>query len=175
MSLNSLSWARTVVCDRSDLSAGARLTLLSLADRSTTHGQSPLAPATSWGATAAEAEAGLVELVKSDLVWFDSATESLWLTFIPGWFRDWQDRLWLAFPPTRPHIPAKTREAVLLRDGSRCAECGSGTDLCIDHVWPVLYGGLTELWNLATLCRSCNSKKGTSIPKAARQSGWVLL
>jgi hypothetical protein len=55
------------------------------------------------------------------------------------------------------------RRAVLERDAYRCQICGDWHDLTIDHVYPRSKGGQTVLENLQTLCRSCNSRKGTSV------------
>ncbi len=57
---------------------------------------------------------------------------------------------------------------VFQRDDYRCRHCGSdgtepGRDLTVDHMLPVSRGGTNELANLQTLCRSCNSRKGTRI------------
>lgn len=35
------------------------------------------------------------------------------------------------------------------------------SDLTLDHIQPIHYGGENKIGNLQTLCRSCNSKKGT--------------
>jgi len=42
-----------------------------------------------------------------------------------------------------------------------CPVCGSTDHLCYDHIVPVTSGGLSTRSNLSTLCRSCNSSKGT--------------
>lgn len=64
-------------------------------------------------------------------------------------------------PPTKEKILQKLRKSVLERDGYRCKHCDTHYDLCIDHIKPESKGGETVLDNLQTLCRSCNSKKGT--------------
>ena len=50
----------------------------------------------------------------------------------------------------------------LLREalGDRCLRCGSGCDVCWDHVVPLAAGGSGGPLNLQPLCRSCNSSKG---------------
>jgi 5-methylcytosine-specific restriction endonuclease McrA len=60
-------------------------------------------------------------------------------------------------------ISEQLRNEVYDRDGRRCAECGSTENLVIDHIYPFSKGGKTELDNLQTLCKSCNSKKGAKV------------
>jgi hypothetical protein len=57
-------------------------------------------------------------------------------------------------------LPTDKKKAVLERDLYRCLHCGTHLDLCVDHVKPERLGGSSELTNLQTLCRSCNSQKG---------------
>jgi len=59
----------------------------------------------------------------------------------------------------RPSIPAWLRRTVLEADRHACVFCGSGAALQLDHVRPWASGGLTSLWNLVTLCGSCNRVK----------------
>lgn len=72
--------------------------------------------------------------------------------------------------PPRPgrrrkaRIPAALRAQVYERDGHACIDCGATTDLTCDHIHPESAGGPTTLDNLATRCRSCNSRKGTRLP-----------
>ena len=72
-------------------------------------------------------------------------------------------------PAPRPKrkIPAPLRWEVFKRDDFRCRRCGTRDDLSCDHVFPEFKGGQTTLGNLQTLCRSCNSRKGTKVPVAA--------
>lgn len=58
-------------------------------------------------------------------------------------------------------ISATLRTKVFERDKYRCVHCGTHKNLCVDHIHPESLGGPTEFDNLQTLCRSCNSKKGT--------------
>lgn len=55
------------------------------------------------------------------------------------------------------------RWKVLNRDNFRCQYCGrtpqDGIKLVIDHITPVVKGGLTILDNLVTACSLCNSLK----------------
>jgi 5-methylcytosine-specific restriction endonuclease McrA len=77
--------------------------------------------------------------------------------------------LWLTWKnePTnkkkKKDISSSLRKAVFERDFYRCKKCESHIDLCCDHIHPESKGGETTLDNLQTLCRSCNSKKGTQI------------
>ncbi len=45
-------------------------------------------------------------------------------------------------------------------NGERCANCGDGNDLALDHVIPIAKGGLSRLDNLQLLCSTCNRIKG---------------
>lgn len=58
-------------------------------------------------------------------------------------------------------IPNKLRIEVFERDAYRCVTCGSWRSLTCDHIVPESLGGETALENLQTMCRGCNSRKGT--------------
>jgi hypothetical protein len=60
--------------------------------------------------------------------------------------------------PIIPHL----REWIIDRDLNKCCACGATEDLTVDHVFPVILGGKTNPDNLQTLCRSCNSSKGST-------------
>lgn len=49
------------------------------------------------------------------------------------------------------------------RDGNKCLCCGTSDNLSIDHIIPVANGGENDLSNLQTLCKRCNSSKGTKV------------
>ncbi len=53
------------------------------------------------------------------------------------------------------------RREVFERDAYRCIECGDWHDLTLDHIQPESKGGPATFDNLRTLCRRCNSKKGS--------------
>lgn len=61
----------------------------------------------------------------------------------------------------RIKLPEQLRQAVFERNGFKCLHCGTPTNLTIDHIIPLFKGGTNDEFNLQTLCRSCNSKKGT--------------
>ena len=64
-------------------------------------------------------------------------------------------------------VPAFTRFNVFLRDGFKCAYCGSPDDLTFDHVIPRSKGGRTTWENIVAACSPCNLRKGGKMPKEA--------
>ena len=52
--------------------------------------------------------------------------------------------------------------AVCDRADNRCLRCGSDEPLTVDHVTPLSRGGSNTVENLQSLCRRCNSIKGTN-------------
>ena len=58
-------------------------------------------------------------------------------------------------------IPETIRWAVWNRDEFCCVHCGTSYNLTLDHIIPQKQGGKTEADNLQTLCRCCNSTKGS--------------
>lgn len=56
------------------------------------------------------------------------------------------------------------RDTVTERDNGRCIYCGSSENIVIDHVVPIINGGPSDPWNLATACKSCNSGKSGRDP-----------
>lgn len=65
-------------------------------------------------------------------------------------------------PPvrTRQPIPREVLQAVFVRDGRRCVECGLDVDTQYDRVIPWSLGGADSVANLQLLCGSCNHAKG---------------
>jgi len=55
----------------------------------------------------------------------------------------------------------KIRNKVFELHGEYCLCCGDSERVTLDHVIPIHCGGLNEIENLQTLCKSCNSKKNT--------------
>ncbi|MGP5050185.1 HNH endonuclease [Brachybacterium alimentarium] len=71
----------------------------------------------------------------------------------------------IALPPGRSpkaQIDPEDRDWIYERDGHQCLRCG-GAALSIDHVIPESLGGPTDRTNFQTLCRVCNSWKGTKL------------
>ncbi|USN96038.1 MAG: WYL domain-containing protein [Candidatus Nomurabacteria bacterium] len=51
------------------------------------------------------------------------------------------------------------RKDVLSRDSYRCTNCGSRSNLTVDHKVPLSLGGTNIMSNLATLCKDCHEHK----------------
>jgi 5-methylcytosine-specific restriction endonuclease McrA len=66
--------------------------------------------------------------------------------------------------------PAFTRFNLFLRDGFKCAYCGSPQELTFDHVVPRSKGGKTTWENIVTACSPCNLKKGGRSLKEANMN-----
>lgn len=62
-------------------------------------------------------------------------------------------------------VAKKMRQIVLARDGRACRQCGRDSFPEIDHIWPILHGGTSEIENLQVLCRRCNRKKWAHLPQ----------
>lgn len=63
---------------------------------------------------------------------------------------------------------AFTKRNVLVRDGFRCAYCGSHKErLSIDHIMPRSRGGRTSFENCVAACKVCNLRKGGRTPSEA--------
>lgn len=75
------------------------------------------------------------------------------------------------------------KRAVYIRDDFTCQSCGLrpvttnkyGLEipdlslLAIDHIYPFVKGGKTELENLQVLCRRCNGKKRDNVPRVFQE------
>ncbi|WP_431832068.1 HNH endonuclease [Corynebacterium accolens] len=64
--------------------------------------------------------------------------------------------------------PHHLRTAARQRDNNRCVNCGSPSNLEVDHIKNVANGGSHDLDNLQTLCRPCHRKKTQQESKNAR-------
>lgn len=71
--------------------------------------------------------------------------------------------------PYRGPVPL-TRRAVFVRDGGRCAYCGTAAT-SIDHVVPRSRGGRHEWGNVVSACRRCNHVKAD---RTVADLGWRL-
>jgi hypothetical protein len=89
----------------------------------------------------------------------------LWKPHDDGWVMLGEHELFRFGPLqlSRKHIPLELRRRVYERDGWKCMRCGTGNHLSLDHIIPYSLGGNDEESNLQTLCRSCNSRKGTGV------------
>ncbi|MEJ2722473.1 MAG: HNH endonuclease signature motif containing protein [bacterium] len=76
------------------------------------------------------------------------------------------------------HIPAKTRDAVFIRDEGRCTHVGTNGKRCkatrwlqIDHIVPYAKGGTHAMSNLRLLCAKHNILEATRAYGAAKIDG----
>lgn len=65
--------------------------------------------------------------------------------------------------PKREHIAQDVKILVWQRDGGRCVNCGSQSDLEFDHIIPIAMGGSNTARNLQLLCEPCNRRKGATL------------
>ena len=62
----------------------------------------------------------------------------------------------------RGSIPKAMRNEIYIRDQHECQFClesPGSAELTIDHLIPLALGGLDEITNYVTCCRSCNRAK----------------
>jgi HNH endonuclease len=64
----------------------------------------------------------------------------------------------------RPPVSEKVRREIYARDGWKCVRCDSTDNLTVDHRHPHIRGGISEVSNYQTLCRTCNDTKGDAVP-----------
>ena len=68
----------------------------------------------------------------------------------------------------------RLRQAVLIRDGYRCRQCGRAGRMEVDHVVPFKAGGSNALSNLQSLCRACHFRKtGGENEKVKGRQEWT--
>lgn len=63
----------------------------------------------------------------------------------------------------RAMVSESLRDEVYQRDGHKCCDCGSSYQLQLDHIFPFSEGGTTDIGNLRTLCRKCNTSKRNKV------------
>lgn len=66
--------------------------------------------------------------------------------------------------PKGPQTTPPRRKVVYERDGHKCVQCGTTSDLTLDHIVPKSKGGSSEVDNLQTMCAPCNHAKADAIP-----------
>jgi hypothetical protein len=59
----------------------------------------------------------------------------------------------------------KDEKYIMCLFNNRCFNCGTNSDLCIDHVRPLSMGFALTKNNACVLCRSCNSSKSDILPE----------
>lgn len=69
----------------------------------------------------------------------------------------------VVFDYIKVSITHEIKWKVWKRDGFKCKKCGSDEYLSVDHIRPESLGGKLVMNNLQTLCRKCNSSKGSKI------------
>lgn len=78
--------------------------------------------------------------------------------------KDVRERVWdligYKHDRKRKHFSANESLEIFSRDDYKCVECNTQRDLTVDHIIPWSKGGSDEPFNLQTLCKSCNSRKG---------------
>jgi|SRR5690242_12989814 len=62
-------------------------------------------------------------------------------------------------------IRKKNIAHLLAEANYKCQNCGAEKELQVDHIIPYQHGGTNELNNLQILCRTCNIRKGGTIPE----------
>jgi hypothetical protein len=55
--------------------------------------------------------------------------------------------------------PRRHQAAIWLRDGGRCRQCDTQTELQYDHIIPLVMCGSSNQENLEILCGPCNRRK----------------
>lgn len=99
---------------------------------------------------------------------FDQDTLSDCRNFLKGKYK--ANQLYLERLANEPRKQANrfiakknTRDEVFRIYGKKCLCCNSTEKITIDHVVPVFLGGADNIGNLQPLCKSCNSKKSSTI------------
>lgn len=72
-------------------------------------------------------------------------------------------------------ITAAEIMAIVHRQKGKCAVCGVKTKLTMDHIMPVVLGGVGDRTNFQGLCKPCNSRKHARHPIDFNRSRGLLL
>ena len=80
---------------------------------------------------------------------------------------------------SRPYIAVQLIAQLLADVGHRCGYCRTderltGSALSIEHIVPLVAGGLTERANLWRSCRDCNERKGTQTQARDPEDGAIV-
>lgn len=73
-----------------------------------------------------------------------------------------QDAIWRHRAQNFDPIPGTLRYQVIVRARGRCEACGVSNQeraLQVDHIVPRAQGGTNDIYNLQTLCSTCNAQK----------------
>ena len=73
--------------------------------------------------------------------------------------------------PMSSNQKAKKVSRLIKRDGRKCSQCGTHTNLTIEHVVPKAIGGGNNLSNLKLLCEPCNQSNGKEFNNCYRNGG----
>jgi 5-methylcytosine-specific restriction endonuclease McrA len=73
-----------------------------------------------------------------------------------AYYGAWMRGAPLRAPGKRRGIPSRWRVSILRHHNHRCTECGTTTDIQVEHVVPVAFGGSNEPANLTVLCGTHN-------------------
>lgn len=71
----------------------------------------------------------------------------------------------ITFSDDEKKVKKNRNRRIFKRDGFKCVACGCSEieKLTVDHLYPESKGGTSEEWNLATMCKDCNTKKADKI------------
>lgn len=79
----------------------------------------------------------------------------------PAHYGAWMRGQPLAISGKRRPIPARYRAIVMRHYGHKCTECGTTTDIQVEHMVPAAFGGSNEPANLTVLCGRDNRARWT--------------
>lgn len=86
----------------------------------------------------------------------------------PAYYGAWMRGCPLRVTTKRRGIPGRWRASVLRHFGHKCADCGTTTDVQLEHIVPVVFGGSNEPANLLVLCGRHNRERWSPEFRALR-------